>query len=80
MPNNSNLTSRVLVALVAIPALLIVAYIGGIFFFLFVAVVSALSLNEFYNLAQLKGASPQRALGVTAALLVSAAFFHEQIQ
>jgi len=76
----SNLVSRVLIAIVAIPAILFIALHGGMLFFLFVSCVSLLALREFYGLAALKGASPQRMLGYVAALVINAAFFHEQIQ
>lgn len=79
-PKFSNLVSRVLVALVAIPAVLFISYNGGILFFLFICAVSWLALNEFYALAVLKGASPQRTLGITAAVFLNGAFFHERIQ
>lgn len=76
----SNLVSRVVIALVAIPALLFISYKGGILFFLFVSAVSLLAMKEFFDLAAIKGASPQRALGMAAALLVNVSFFHEQLQ
>lgn len=76
----SNLVSRVLVAIVAVPALLFIAYEGGFVFFLFVIAVAVLALKEWYDLAALKGASPQRTTGIVAAVLFNAAFFHEQIQ
>jgi phosphatidate cytidylyltransferase len=76
----SNLVSRVLIAVVAIPAILYIALQGGILFFLFVSAVSLLAVKEFYGLAALKGSLPQRKLGYVAALTVNGAFFHEQIQ
>jgi phosphatidate cytidylyltransferase len=79
-PKFSNLVSRVLVALVAIPAVLFISYNGGILFFLFVCAVSSLALNEFYAMAALKGAYPLRTLGIAAAVVLDGAFFHERIQ
>ena len=76
----SNLASRVIVALFAIPAVLFISYNGGILFFLFVSAVSCLALNEFYAMAALKGASPQRTVGIVAGFFLSGAFFHEHIQ
>ena len=80
MSRYSNLSSRVLVAVVAIPALLFASYQGGILFFLLVCGISVLAIREFYGLATLKGASPQRSFGIAAALLINAAFFHEKLQ
>jgi phosphatidate cytidylyltransferase len=76
----SNLVSRVLIAVVAIPAIIFIAFHGGLLFFLFVSAVSVLALREFFGLAALKGASPQRTTGFVAAITLNAAFFHEQIQ
>jgi phosphatidate cytidylyltransferase len=76
----SNLVPRVLVALVAIPTVLFISYNGGILFFLFVSAVSCLALNEFYAMAVLKGASPQRTLGIVAAVFLNGAFFYEHIR
>ncbi|HTR81585.1 MAG TPA: phosphatidate cytidylyltransferase [Bacteroidota bacterium] len=76
----SNLASRVLIAVVGVPAILFVAFQGGVLFFVFVCAVSILGLKEFYDLAAKKGASPQRAVGFVGALFINAAFFHEQIQ
>ena len=75
----SNLASRVLIALVAIPAILFVTYEGGVLFFLFVTAVSLLALGEFYVLAEAKGASPQRAMGFAGAAALNLAFFHEKL-
>ena len=79
-PKFSNLVSRVLVALVAIPAVLFISYNGGFLFFLFVSAISCLALNEFYAMAVLKGASPQRTLGIAAAVLLNSAFYYQRIQ
>jgi len=79
-PKFSNLVSRILVALVAIPAVLCVSYFGGFFFFFFVAAVSCLALNEFYSMALLKGAAPQRILGMAAAVALNGVFFHGRIR
>ena len=75
----SNLASRVLIAIVAIPAILYVTYVGGVFFFLFVTIIALLALGEFYGLAALKGASPQRITGFAGTVALNIAFFHERI-
>ena len=76
----SNLISRVLVAMIAIPGLLYVSYTGGVFFFVLVSAISVLAMKEFYGLAAVKGASPQRGIGYAASLLINVAFFHEQLE
>jgi phosphatidate cytidylyltransferase len=76
----SNLAIRVIVAVVAIPLLLFFAIQGGVIFFLFVAIVSALALHEFYSLAKAKGISPQVGFGLLFGFCVNAAFFHGKLQ
>ena len=80
MKSFSNLFSRVLVAIVAIPLIVYVAYAGGILFFIFVTGVAVLAVYEFYGLAERKGSSPQRAMGILGTILLCTAFFHEKIQ
>ena len=57
MPKYENLTARVLVALVAIPLILWLTMLGGYYFFFLIAVISTLTLYEFYGLAETKGAA-----------------------
>ncbi len=76
----SNLASRVLVAVVAVPVVLFISYFGGFPFFLFVVVICCLALNEFYAMSVLKGASPQRTLGTAAAVAINGVFFHAGIR
>jgi phosphatidate cytidylyltransferase len=76
----SNLAIRVIVALVGIPLLIFFAIEGGVLFFVFVAVVSALALHEFYSLARAKGVSPQMGWGLLFGFCVNAAFFHGKLQ
>lgn len=76
----SNLSSRVGVAVVGIPLLLLAAYYGSVWFFLVVLGIAILALREFFNLAKIKGASPQTTLGIVGVIALHLAFFHEQIQ
>ena len=76
----ANLAPRVFVALVAIPLLLAVSYIGGIWFLLFVLGISVLALLEFLTLAKAKGANPQRFLPLVGLIALQLSFFHERIQ
>jgi phosphatidate cytidylyltransferase len=79
MPNVSNMTQRVIVAAVAIPVIVVLTYIGGFLFYLFVLAVSSLALLEFYSLLERKGASPLKSLGVIAGILIVTVFFYGQI-
>ena len=75
----SNLTIRILVAVVGIPLIILLAMAGGFYFFAFVALVSALALHEFYRLAELKGAAPQVATGIVFGVGVNAVFLHGKL-
>ncbi|MDD8018615.1 MAG: phosphatidate cytidylyltransferase [Bacteroidota bacterium] len=76
----SNLAPRVGVAAVAIPLILFVCYIGGVFFMLFVLAIGLLALHEFFQLAKAKGARPQIALAMIGLTVMHLSFFHEQLQ
>ncbi len=71
----SNLTQRVLVAIIGVPAILILTVLGGWWFFLFVQVVAVLGLNEFFSMASQKGCRPNRALGLGATLAIGFMLF-----
>lgn len=71
----SNLTQRILTAIVAIPLILWICMAGGIAFFLFVAVCSTVALREFYALARAKGANPIVIPGLIAGFFVNLSFF-----
>jgi phosphatidate cytidylyltransferase len=75
----TNLGSRVLVAAVGIPLILLVSLAGGVYFFGFVVLVSSLALREFYGLAEAKGASPMILPGIVAGLAINGMFVHERI-
>ncbi|MBI4547794.1 MAG: phosphatidate cytidylyltransferase [Ignavibacteriae bacterium] len=76
----SNLTQRILTAVVAIPVIALICLVGGIYFFAFVALTSALALAEFYKLAQAKGAKPLIALGIVCGFFINLSFLHAKLQ
>lgn len=76
----SNLTVRVLVAVVGIPLILLVTIAGGYLFFAFVSLVSTLALIEYYRLSRAKGAVPLTVPGVLLGLLVNAVFIFERLK
>jgi CDP-diglyceride synthetase len=71
----TNMATRVVVAVVAIPIILFVTYIGGLAFCLLVMLVSSIALTEFYSLSQRKGASPLKVLGVIVGIVIVSTFF-----
>ncbi len=76
----STFPQRIGVAVVAIPILVWLAYMGGYWFFGFVAVASALALNEFFDLAERKGAFPLRKTGLLFGFLFQTVFVFDRTQ
>lgn len=75
----TNMATRVAVAVVAIPIILCVTYIGGFAFCLFIMLISSIALIEFYTLSQRKGASPLRLLGIIVGIVIVSTFFYGEI-
>lgn len=72
----SNLQQRLLTALVVVPILVLLFWLGGLWFLALVLAVIYLGMNEFYRLIQAKGLLPQQEVGIIAALgLGVVAFF-----
>jgi phosphatidate cytidylyltransferase len=80
MAQFSNLTTRVLVALIAIPVILWLTMSGGYFFFGLVALISAIALYEFYGMAEAKSAAPLKTLGIIAGFFINTVFIYERTQ
>lgn len=71
----SNLAQRVLVALVAIPLIVLVGMLGGWPFYGLIMLVAVLGLREFYLLMSAKGAYPQPVTGHVLGVIVVTTFF-----
>ena len=76
----SNLTLRILTAVVAIPIIVLICMAGGIYFFGFIAVASAVALKEFYALASAKNAKPLVILGIVSGFFVNLSFYHAKLR
>jgi phosphatidate cytidylyltransferase len=74
----SNLARRVVVAVVGIPIIVMLCMVGGVAFFAFVALLSAVALYEFYVLAASKGARPQLVPGILVGFLLACAFIYRR--
>lgn len=68
------------VAVIAIPLIVWAAMQGGYLFFGFVALISGISLYEFYSLAEHKGAYPLKTIGIVAGFIVNGSFIYERSQ
>lgn len=69
-----NATTRIVIAIVAIPVVLGAVWLGGIPFALLVALIATGALVEFYWLAEAGGAHPMKGMGVTIGLALLASF------
>ncbi len=75
----SNTGTRVLVAVVAIPGVLALAWFGGYAWALFIAVVLVVAAGEFAGLARAKDVHPQTGMMAAAGLLLLLVFLHERL-
>jgi phosphatidate cytidylyltransferase len=80
MSKFESLFTRVLVALVAIPFIVWFTMLGGYFFFFLIAIISSLTLYEFYGLAEAKGAAPLKTLGLLGGVIINGVFVYERFQ
>jgi phosphatidate cytidylyltransferase len=70
----SNKSTRIIVSLIAIPAIIAAAYFGKIYFFLFTLIISVVAFYEFSLLANKKGMKPNIWFGIGAILFI---FFNQ---
>lgn len=72
-----NITQRVLVSLLAIPVILAASYFGGVYFFIFTAVIALVSYYEFCRFVKNKGIYANTWMGILfILLLLTNEFFH----
>jgi phosphatidate cytidylyltransferase len=76
----SNHLQRLLVAFVGIPLIVILCLAGGIYFFLFIAILSAFALHEFYKLAEKKNLKPSISLGILAGFVLNLSFYYVPVK
>jgi phosphatidate cytidylyltransferase len=75
----SNLTQRVLVAIIAIPIICYIIIFKPFGLLGLTLIVALLAVHEFYNLAKTKGFVPQTELGMTFTALIVISFAHVQL-
>lgn len=73
-----NVVSRVAVALIAIPIILGLSFLGGWFFFSLVAAITIISLIEFYKLTEKKSSLPNYFLGIIFSIITLLLFFYKR--
>lgn len=65
-----NTSIRILVSVIAIPALVSMAYLGGVFFLSFVLIIAGISFYEFAVMAKQKGANVNVNIGMLALIFL----------
>ena len=73
----SNLTTRILVALVGIPVIIGVTLVGGYLFFFLIAAIALVGLLELYGLARAKGIVHRPATGVIMGICLLTVFMYD---
>ncbi len=76
----SNLATRILVALVGIPLILLLVFAGGFYFYGFVVAVSVAGLLEFFRLAKEKGYAPITWIGVAFGVALTTVFLTDRLR
>ncbi|MBS1537850.1 MAG: phosphatidate cytidylyltransferase [Bacteroidetes bacterium] len=71
----NNLTSRVLVALLGIPALIYIILQGGALFCGLIVIITSIGLWEFYLMAEKKGISANKYVGIFFGAMIPILFF-----
>ncbi len=76
----SNLQQRLLSAIVAIPILIWLFYLGGPWFLLLVEVVILVGMSEFFNMVKVKGLPPLEGAGTLAAMALGLVAYSGDLQ
>lgn len=66
---------RTLVNSMGIPSILFLVYLGGVWFFAFITIVSILALREFYSLGGRRDLAPNHVIGYAMTFLISVYYF-----
>jgi phosphatidate cytidylyltransferase len=70
----SELTKRIIVAIMGIPAIVVLTYLGGWYFFALISIISMVALWEFYTMQKKQDQKPQVVTGIAAGLLILIGF------
>lgn len=76
----SNLAIRTLTALIGIPTILLSAFNGGVYLLLLILFCAMMAQYEFYRLVEIKGAKPQKIVGLISGAFLIIAFLHNKIE
>lgn len=62
-PRRKPILTRMLIAIIVIPIMIIITYLGGISFLLMVLIAAVISINEFYNMMRVRSFLPAYYVG-----------------
>jgi len=65
-----NTTIRIIVSAIAIPALILLSYFGGVYFLSFVLIIAGIAFYEFSVMAKAKGANVNVNIGLFAVIFL----------
>lgn len=71
----SELVKRIIIAIIGIPLIFFVVLSNGIYFFLFIIIISSIALYEFYNIAKNKQQKPSAVIGIVFNLILLFLFY-----
>ncbi|MCX7984672.1 MAG: phosphatidate cytidylyltransferase [Bacteroidetes bacterium] len=80
MSQFEKLTSRSIVAILGIPCILWLTLAGSYYFWILITLISSLTLYEFYELTEQKGAVPYKWLGILGGICITTVFIYERLQ
>jgi phosphatidate cytidylyltransferase len=65
-----NTATRILVSAITIPLILLVCYLGGLYFLFFILAIALISLYEFHGLARKKNANSNFVIGIITTIIL----------
>ncbi len=76
----SDHSKRLLIAIIAIPIIILICLEGEIYFFILISIISSFAIYEFFKLTELKGAKPQIVLGIVSGIAIQLSFYHAKLR
>ncbi|MBT3589644.1 MAG: phosphatidate cytidylyltransferase [Candidatus Marinimicrobia bacterium] len=68
-------SDRMFINIIGIPSWIAIIWLGGFYYFSFIAVCALIGLVEFYSMSELKGVTPNRYVGITFSILILAYYW-----
>lgn len=74
------LLNRLLVNVLGIPGILLLIWLGDIYFAVFIILVTLIAIWEYYSINELKGAKPVKWIGMLATILIGILYYQGAMQ